>query len=70
MGIGAAHTSALQGDVYNGSWTIGEFQFFNTAIGDTQVQQYYNNTYTRFFPPIPIQNSFVGGRSFNKGING
>lgn len=73
MGIGAAHTSALQGDVYNGSWTIGEFQFFNTAIGDTQVQQYYNDTYTRFFPPIPpipIQNSFVGGRSFNKGING
>ena len=52
---GAAHTS--QG-VYNGTWTLGEFEFFNTAIGASQIQQFYAATESRYFPPVPAALSF------------
>jgi hypothetical protein len=55
---GTAHTAASQGNVYNGIWTLGEFQFFNTAIGASQVQDFYANTESRYNPPVPAVLSF------------
>jgi len=53
MGIaGSAHTAPDQGNVYNGTWTLGEFQFFDTAIGASQVQDFFANTNNRYNPPV------------------
>ena len=69
MGIaGNAHTST--GDIFNGTWTLGAFQFYDVAIGSSDITDYYNTTQNRFFPPPPPPSSVGSGRQFGEGFNG
>jgi hypothetical protein len=62
------------GYLHNGlNGKIGYAEFYaGTALTNGAINTIYNTTQPNFYPvvPIPIQNSNVGGRSFNKGING
>jgi hypothetical protein len=50
MGVaGSAHTN--QG-LFNGTWTLGAFQFYDVAIGSSDISEYYNATSSRFIPLV------------------
>ena len=50
MGIaGNAHTNVA---VYDGTWTLGAYQFYDVAIGSSDITDYYNTTQNRFIPLV------------------
>jgi hypothetical protein len=59
-------------------FTLGKYQVafssptFTSHMVHSGCVSLFDNTKTPFLPaaPVPIQNSNVGGRSFNKGLNG
>jgi hypothetical protein len=46
------------------------FNVYNTALSDSDVTTFYNDTVTRFAPAPPPSSNGVGGRQFAQGFNG
>jgi hypothetical protein len=56
------------GFYYNGQ--IATFDVYNVALSAGDITTIYNDTETRFLPPIPSYAGSVGGRQFAQGFNG
>jgi hypothetical protein len=61
--------STFNDEVYNGKSTY--ISFYNAALGNTDIQNIYDETVTRFdLPPEPPYVGIAGGRQFSQGFNG
>ena len=70
LGTGSMLFGRFESPAQYSSSKFALFNLYNTALSDSDVTAFYNETETRFYPPPPVYVGRVRGRQFNQGLNG